>query len=356
MVSGESLGAVLDYKDSSSTALPTVPSALGVYTTTVTGLNGATASNYALPTTGLTKDFTIFARGGFWFAPANAEDPEAAAFKGQTEIEEDMQVLHETRTQTSAGKDKTTVAAEYTNYMNGKDAEGNTSEVRLYTKWYGDTIDASGEAQDANKWVEMRIIQVGEHDADGSAVTFMPTHSLPTAKNINGAVTNEGGWENSVMRKSTMDTYVAAGMKDIDSATVTLTLNKVSTSGEYGDWTQGVITQDKFWLLSASEVFGTGDNNKCIPEMFYEEGSQYAWFAFQGVNAKNGRGIKNDPLSSLWRARSGNPTAGNNYAVCCLRSPDVRTRNWFGYTGTGGDLNSIELGLSNSSVVPVFAM
>ena len=80
-----------------------------------------------------------------------------------------------------------------------------------------------------------------------------------------------------------MDSYVATGMKDIASATVTLTLDKVSTSGKYGDWTHGVTTQDKFWLLSASEVFGTGDNNKCIPEKFYEEGSQYAWFASQGV-------------------------------------------------------------------------
>ena len=110
-----------------------------------------------------------------------------------------MQVLQGTLTQVSAGKDKTAVAAEYTNYMNENDAEGKASEVRLYTKWYGDTKDPSGEAQDANKWVEMRVIQVGEHDGDGSAVTFMPTHSLPTAKSINGAVTNEGGWENSVM-------------------------------------------------------------------------------------------------------------------------------------------------------------
>ena len=355
VVDEETLSAVLAYKDSSDTAVSMIPSAVGAYTATVESLSGATASNYALPATGLTKDFTIFERGGFWLAPANAEDPEAAAVKGRSAIVEDMQVLHGTLTQTSAGKDKTAVAAEYTNYMNGKDAEGNTSEIRLYTKWYGDTKDASGEAQAANKWIEMRVIQVGEHDDDGSAVTFMPTHSLPTAKSINGAGTNKGGWTHSVMRTSTMDSYVAAGMKDIANDTVILTLNKVSTSGEYGDWTQGVITQDKFWLLSVSEVFGTGDNNKCIPSMFYEEGSQYAWFASQGVNAKNGTGIKNEPLSSLWRARSGNPTAGNNYAVCCLRSPDVSTSNRFGYTGTGGDLNSIEISLWNSSVVPAFS-
>ncbi len=280
----------------------------------------------------------------YWLAAAGASDPSATSgiLKKQSEVDEDMKVLHGTLDKTSAGKDKAAVTAEWEGYMNGN--------THLYTRWYG-----SDAGTGANQWVELRIIQVGEHDGDGSAVTFMATHGLPTAKPISNDGSNAGGWAASQMRNTTMIDYVAAGMKDIASSV--LTVNKIATSGNYDDdWTEGSVTSDKFWLLSNSEVYGTGDNNSFIGEGYcYEEGTQYVWFAEQGVNAKNGYSSSNSIIEDIYRTRSFTEEPINLYYVgCWLRSPEIDVDDCFGfisvYGSQGNDSTNLEY-----SVVPAFA-
>ena len=366
---GEGLTATLKYTDREKTSLDpdSAPSALGSYIVTVTGLTaaaGTTVSNYVLPEEGLTKNFDIVL-GKYWLAFAGAANPEdtSVVVKSQGQIDEDMAVLHGTDEET-----KGIVVAEYTNYMNGKNATGGSQEVRLYTKWYGATTDSSSTEQDANKYVEMRIIQVGAHDEDGSAVTFMATHALPTAQQMNTSNnTNAGSWEDSYMRTTVMSDYVSAGMKDIASAA--LPLNKVTTSGNSGSWTQDSTTADTFWLLSNSELFGAGENNTFISgnsPSFYVEGTQYAWFTTQNVNAKNGYSTNNQAIATLFKTRSGfKPvnSAGGSVSTWSLRSPVVSTGYSFGGVGNSdnpyypsGTPTTMDNAINARGVVPAFAL
>ncbi len=220
--------------------------------------------------------------GDYWLNIADAANPKDGMLKNQTLIDEDMQVLHGTKTQTSSGKDKAAVTAEYTNYMNGKNASGTAEhEVRLYSKWSG-----SDAGTGANRWVEFRVIQVGEHDGDGSAVTFIATHSLPSVKRMNNTNTSRGGWGASAMRNDTFANYVSGGLEGLASAA--LTVKKTALDGD---------TNDKLWLISSTEVFGSGDNNY-VAHNFPWEGNQYTWFANNGVSMKWGWETKNGVLGN----------------------------------------------------------
>ena len=320
-------------------------------------LNGKKKDEVAAANTSMTGPQRYYALwltpGSYWLNVANAANPEKGLLKNCTEIAEDMEVLHGTKAQTSAGKDKAAVEAEYTNYMNGKSADGTTDqEVRLYTKWNGND---AGDG--ANRWVEFRIIQVGAHDGDGSAVTFMATHSLPTAKQMNSSESNWGGWANSLMRTDTMTNYVKAGLSGLckdDESTGAKTITKVTTSGSYGSWTEGSTTSDQFWLLSHTEVFGT-DGNTLIPTRFKAEGTQYTWFANKGVNAKSGWNTSNSAIANINKTRAGGNPDGYSFMSWWLRSPCVDRSSWFGCVGDYGDPDGYYAFMSRS-VVPAFSM
>ena len=347
VVSGESLSATLSYKDSSDVSLTSAPSAIGTYTATVAALNGATASNYALPTTGLSKTFKI--TDNYWLAEAGAEDPEADVIKKQDEIEEDMKVLHGTITQTSAGKDKDAVSAEYTNYMNGKDAEGNAKEIRLYTKWNGEDAGSG-----ANQWVEFRIIQVGEHlnyssdvnSGDGSAVTFMATHSLPTSKQMNtSSINNTGGWTGSTMHTSVFAEggYVQTGLSDLVSHVIPVA--KASTAGDWKTWTN-TTSQEKFWLISYSELAGEDKVS-----YFNNEGAQYEWCKTNVISPSFNY---NPGIAGMDKTRAGSSPADVGNMGWWERSPELDSAWAFGTAGTDGVLGSSYC-IYTRGVLPCFA-
>ena len=322
-------------------------------------LNGKKKDEVAAANTsmkGPQRYYALWLKGdSYWLNVANAANPETGILKNCYEVAEDMEVLHGTKAQTSAGKDKAAVTEEYTNYLNGKSADGTTDqEVRLYTKWNG-----SDAGDGANRWVEFRVIQVGEHDGDGSAVTFMATHSLPTAKQMNPSDSSGGSWANSLMRTDTMTNYVKAGLSGLckdDESTGAKTINKVTTSGGYGSWTEGSTTRDQFWLLSHTEVFGT-DGNTLIPGSFREEGTQYAWFANKGVNAKSGEDTSNSAVEKMNLTRAGGLPAGAHdyYAYWWLRSPYVDRSEFFGYVSAKGYPGNY-YDSSSYGVVPAFSM
>ena len=335
----------------------------GSYTLTVTGIGNFKGTKDASWTI---KPATNY----YWLALANAENPEATdgILKNQTQIDKDMKVLH--------GEDsdaKDAVTQEWTNYMNGKSADGKTDqEVRLYTKWYG-----SDAGTGANQWVEFRIIQVGEHinvstspqSGDGSAVTFMATHSLPTAKTMPkyGSGSNLGGWKDSYMRNTIMNgtsTYVQAGMKDLASSESSIkAINKVTSyrNNINKDWTENDVTTDLFWMLSISEIFGSGDKNTLISSSipsFKVEGKQYAWFDNQGINANDGRSTVNEVLKGLGYARDGETSPKGENASWGTRSPLVGSNpNGFGWvTKDGGPYDTGSSSKQSAAIVPCFAM
>ncbi len=267
----------------------------------------------------------------YWLAEAGASDPSASSgiLKSQSGIDEDMKVLHGTLDKTSAGKDKAAVTTEWEGYMNG--------DTHLYTKWSG-----SDAGTGANQWVEFRIIQVGEHDGDGSAVTFMATHALPTAKPMNSSATSVNGWTGSAMYQ-TMNAsggYVMSGLSDLVSSGNVKKVSKTSTTGSAGSWVTGSTSNDSFWLLSYTEL--TGDFTR---QYTTSEGSQYTWL--------NGGSYGND----ISMKRDGLNVEGSSYPTdWYLRSPYTSTGNGgFWFIRNSGVLYTFGPTLVRS-IVPCFAM
>ncbi len=356
VVADESLDAMLTYKNSSDVVLSGAPSAIGTYIATVESLTagaGTIPSNYQLPTEGLTKDFAIkkIEAGNYWLAATNAENPEADVYKGQAQIDADIaKIKQEIKDGTYTNANST-----YKEY----EALMANETYHLYTKWNSPTATESSSAVTTGKnaYVEFRIIQVGAHDGDESAVTFMATHSLPTAKHMNYPDSNAGSWESSQMRTDTMTNYVKAGLSGLckdDESTGAKTITKVTTSGSYGSWTEGSKTSDQFWLLSHTEVFGT-DGNTLVPGYYKAEGTQYAWFANKGVNARSGWDTLNSAIENMNLTRAGDSPAGYNDASWQLRSPGVNYYRTFGSVGGNGYPNDTTAYYLRG-VVPAFSM
>ncbi len=280
--------------------------------------------------------------GNYWLGIAGADNPEESILKTQSEIDEDMEVLHGTKSRTSVGLDKATVASEYTNFMNGRSVDGGTAqEVRLYTRWNG-----AGANDGAIRWVEFRVIHVGEHDGDKSAVTFMATHSLPTGKYMNPYFNNDGGWGSTDMRNRTIGEFVSNGLKGLESAAITVT--KKATAGRCAwpasTWSDST-TDDKFWLLSYSEVFG--EAGYISSGWLRAEGTQYDWCA---ANVKNPMG-SNAAIANLNYTRAGSNLGGSWW----LRSPIVDNWRYFGAVNSEGSLNR-HYADDTLGVIPAFCM
>ena len=285
------------------------------------------------------------ATGSYWFAPGKGKtgytNPEEGITRDQSQIDEDMKLLHGTltgHTTNSEGKTADEVKTFYNSYSSN-------DVYHLYTKWNGS--DGTGD----NAYVEFRIIQVGEHDSDGSAMTLMATHSLPTAKRMNATATNAGGWTGSEMYKTTIDSYVAAGLKDLSPMAVA----KKSTAGSYGSWSD-TTTSDRFWLLSYTELCGTS-NSYYMKKFLKAEGTQYTWCT-NNVSGLSG----NDSIKDTPYTRSGTKPAevhepGSNIAYGWLRSPCIFAES----TNRFALMNSTGWGTINLSaefplgVVPAFA-
>ena len=253
--------------------------------------------------------------GNYWTNTANAADPLA----GDT-----------IKTQTEIAANKTTESFWTPLYE---------SDAHLYTYWNGTEADP---VIFANRFVEFRIIQVGEHDGDGSAVTFMATHSLPTAQIVNSEFTNAGSWESSEMRNKVFagSGYVQTGISGLKDAAKAI--KKVTTSGSCNEWVESSTTTDSFWILSNTEIFGnkTDDGNTLVPTWFYEEGTQYKWFAQNNVNAKSGQSTTNDALKNMNKTRDGstNPACiGVDSSDWVLRSPLIYSSTHFGIVQTNGE-------------------
>ncbi len=173
---------------------------------------------------------------------------------------------------------------------------------------------------------------------------------------MNASITNAGGWASSAMRTTVLgsDGYVQTGLKDLESAAMTVT--KKAASDSSGSWDENGTTEDKFWLPSVTEVFDTGDNNTLIPDNFKNEGSQYVWFEAIGVNAKNGFDTTNAAIENLWKIRSGdNRPADASQPAWRLRSPGISDSSSFGASDNFGQLHEYYADIA-ISIVPAFAM
>ena len=232
--------------------------------------------------------------------------------KKQSDIDEDLAVLHGTKTTTSSGEDKDAVTTRWKGYMNG--------DTRLYANWKG-----SDAGTGANRWVEFRILQVGEHDGDGSAVTFMVTHGLTEALAMNTASTNDAGGCGSTLRQTfkTAGGYIKTGLSELVSSGHVKAVNKEGAINNSGTITT-TTTSDEFWIPSYSELYGK-DVGYISDGTLENEGTQYAWCQ---TNVTNPTGTNASLKGNFTRRDGTDPSSFTTYYTW-LRTPYYETEDCF---------------------------
>lgn len=117
----------------------------------------------------------------------------------------------------------------------------------------------------------VELVILGFNHDDGAGITLGMKNCLNTTYPMNDSSTTTGGWKNSVMRTSTMNTLFNLLPADLQNVIVTVS-KKTSADGEL---TTIDTTQDKLFLFSEVEVYGA------TSESVAGEGNQYEYFKLQ---------------------------------------------------------------------------
>ena len=161
-----------------------------------------------------------------------------------------------------------------------------------------------------------------------AGITIGMKNLLATTYRMNATATNEGGWDESEMRTSTMATLLSQLPSDLQG--VIKQVNKKATAG--GASTSITTSADKLWLLAEVEVDGTTDAG------YVNEGEQYEYWK----TVKDGTAAAN----RIKYLSNGSGSASDWW----LRSPYVRNSTSFRVfysTGTvGSNLASYTRGVS----------
>lgn len=148
-----------------------------------------------------------------------------------------------------------------------------------------------------------------------AGMTIGMKNLLATTYRMNATATNEGGWDESEMRTSTMATLLSQLPSDLQG--VIKQVNKKATAG--GASTSITTSADKLWLLAEVEVDGTTSAG------YADEGEQYEYWK----TVKDGT-VAADRIKYLSNGSGSANTWG-------LRSPSVSTSaNFRGFSSTGG--------------------
>ena len=148
-----------------------------------------------------------------------------------------------------------------------------------------------------------------------AGMTIGMKNLLATTYRMNATATNEGGWDESEMRTSTMATLLSQLPSDLQG--VIKQVNKKATAG--GASTSITTSADKLWLLAEVEVDGTTSAG------YADEGEQYEYWK----TVKDGT-VAADRIKYLSNG------SGSAYAWW-LRSPNVSGSVYFsGFDSTGG--------------------
>ena len=306
------------------------------------------------------SDVTVYAKVSFiysyWIAPAsktttaNTHDgadqinpsytnPEKGYIKTQQQIDRDVKAIR---------NGNSTVIAEYQGYLR-------SDRYHLYVKWRGSTVDDSGAANEENSYVEFRIIAVGSHDGDGSALTFQATHALPEAYSMNKTNTNVGSWSGSSLRKlfaTGSDIY-----SNFDSSFVSKirSVSKKTTAGNKSTTVKS--TSEKFWLLSYSELTGKSqsyENDDTGETISATESTQYTYYSRLGIVAGDSAKDPNN-YALLRKTRAGNKPANQSYGYnfWWTRSPNIQFKYTF-LAVNYGNADQHMYASSKLGVVPAF--
>lgn len=157
-----------------------------------------------------------------------------------------------------------------------------------------------------------------------AGMTIGMKNLLATTYRMNETATNEGGWDESEMRTSTMATLLSQLPSDLQG--VIKQVNKKATAG--GASTSITTSADKLWLLAEVEVDGTTSAG------YADEGEQYEYWK----TVKDGT-VSADRIKYL---SNGSGSAHSWW----LRSPYVSYSTYFRTFTSTGDVSS---NLANST-------
>lgn len=152
-----------------------------------------------------------------------------------------------------------------------------------------------------------------------AGMTIGMKNLLATTYRMNATATNEGGWDESEMRTSTMATLLSQLPSDLQG--VIKQVNKKATAG--GASTSITTSADKLWLLAEVEVDGTTSAG------YADEGEQYEYWK----TVKDGT-VAADRIKYL-----SNGSGSANY--WWLRSPNVSSSTYFRNFSSTGSVNVI---------------
>lgn len=140
---------------------------------------------------------------------------------------------------------------------------------------------------------------------------------LATKYRMNATATNEGGWDESEMRTSTMATLLSQFPSDLQS--VIKQVNKKATAG--GASTSITTSADKLWLFAEVEIDGTTSAG------YADEGEQYEYW----------KTVKDGTVADDRKKYLSNGSGSAYY--WWLRSPYVSSSNYFRCIISSGDVN-----------------
>lgn len=147
-----------------------------------------------------------------------------------------------------------------------------------------------------------------------AGMTIGMKNLLATTYRMNATATNEGGWDESEMRTSTMATLLSQLPSDLQG--VIKQVNKKATAG--GASTSITTSADKLWLLAEVEVDGTTSAG------YADEGEQYEYWK----TVKDGT-VAADRIKYL-------SNGSGSASTWWLRSPHVSNSTYFrGFASTG---------------------
>ena len=260
--------------------------------------------------------------------------------KSSAEIKEDVKKI--------AASDADTIA-EYTEIMN-------SDKYHLYTIYSGGENEPSynsGQVSALNKYVEFRILEVSgetghlnvaddETSADGSVITFMATHYLPTAYKMNeSGDDNTGGWGESDLKDKMNE-----GGEIFNHFSSSFTNSIASVTKKYGTGNNTTNTASgsfKFWILAANEL-GASFNG-------IQEGTVYAWPKKVGIQSNNSNAV-----FAYWKARGGYlpGSMGSNYSNSFLRTPMLNKTSYREWSNRGY-INNNSVASYSAGLVPCFS-
>lgn len=185
------------------------------------------------------------------------------------------------------------------------------------------------------------------HDdlADGSGkapISIGMNNLLATTYRMNATGTNAGGWNESEMRTSTMNTLF--NLLPTSWKNIIKTVNKKATAGSQSE--NITTSADKLWLLAMSEIFSatsiensTTTTIKDYAGTYNAEGTQYKYYENLIGDNNGGTGT-----NSLLIKKLSNGSGSANY--WWMRSPNVSSSTNFRYIGSTGSVGNNDAGSS----------